>query len=175
MSLECDEVYDIVLYQVAALKGICEAYGARLHHVKPHGALYNQAAKRADLSSAIAKAVKSIDPNLVFYGGSGSNLIIEAEKSGLRTASEVFADRTYQQDGSLTPRSQPNALITNESEAAAQAIRMTETGTVTSLNGETIKIRAETICIHGDGEHALKFAVALRTALNKAGIDVQAI
>src|SRR5688572_24711438 len=104
MALSPQEVFDTVLYQTSAVKGICEALGVKLNHVKPHGALYNQAAKDKSLAEAIAEAVKSIDKNLIFYGLSGSFLISEAEKIGLKTASEVFADRSYQTDGSLTPR-----------------------------------------------------------------------
>lgn len=175
MSLSSGEVYDIVLYQVAALKGVCEALGGRLHHVKPHGALYNQAAKSADLSGAIAKAVSSIDKNLVFYGGSGSCLISEAQKCGLRAASEVFADRTYQADGSLTPRTMPNALITERSRSVEQALQMVTSGIVEALTGEIVSIKADTICIHGDGEHALEFAAALRAAFRDRGIDIQPV
>src|SRR5215813_2144440 len=109
MSLSPKEIYDLVLYQVSALRGISEACGGDLHHVKPHGALYNQAAKNKEMSRAIAEAVKAVDRALILYGGSQSELITEAENAGLRVASEVFADRTYQSDGSLTPRNQPNA------------------------------------------------------------------
>jgi UPF0271 protein len=172
MSLSGREIYDIVLYQVAAVKGICEAAGAKLHHVKPHGAMYNQAVKNEEVSAAIAAAVKAIGADLVFYGGSGSKLITEAEKIGLRTASEVFADRTYQPDGSLTPRNLPNALIADTQTAIDQAVQMVESGTVTALSGETIQIKAETICLHGDGEHALEFAVAIRNAFAERGIGV---
>ena len=175
MSLSSEDVYDIVLYQLAALKGICEASGGKLHHVKPHGALYNQAAKAPDLSNAIARAVKAIDPNLVFYGGSGSFLISEAEKLGLRTASEVFADRTYQADGSLTPRTLPDALITEQSKSVAQALQMVTSGNVTALSGEVVDLEADTICIHGDGEHALEFAVALRAAFEERSIEVRPV
>jgi UPF0271 protein len=175
MSISSDEVYDIVLYQVAALKGICEAAGGRLHHVKPHGALYNQAAKNAELSAAIASAIYSIDPTLVLYGGSGTLLIEEARKLGLASASEVFADRTYQSDGSLTPRTQSNALIDDTDNAVAQALQMIETGTVTAASGEQVRIAAQTICIHGDGAHALEFAIALRRAFADNGIDVRPI
>ena len=175
MSLSASDVFDIVLYQVAALKGICEASGGSLHHVKPHGALYNQAAKSPELSRAIADAVKAIDTGLIFYGGSGTALISEANECGLRTASEVFADRTYQPDGSLTPRSLPNALIDDPSKAMEQALQMVRLGTVTSLLGQTINIKADTICLHGDGAQALEFAVALRSAFAENNIDVQAL
>jgi UPF0271 protein len=175
MSLSSDDIYDIVLYQVAAIKGICEASGGQLHHVKPHGALYNQAARSNQLSSAIARAVRSIDPNLVFYGGSGSYLISAANKVGLKTASEVFADRTYQPDGSLTPRTLPDALITDRSESVLQALQMVTSGSVTAISGENLAIKADTLCIHGDGEHALEFAIALRAAFQENDIDVRPI
>jgi UPF0271 protein len=175
MSLSPGEIYDLILYQVSAMKGICEASGARLHHVKPHGALYNQAAKSEEMSEAIARAVKSCDAGLVFYGGSGSNLISGAQKAGLKTASEVFADRTYQRDGSLTPRSMPNALIDDAHTAIHQAVQMVMSGKVTTLDGSEIPITAETICLHGDGAHALEFAVALRKAFAENGIEVRSL
>jgi 5-oxoprolinase (ATP-hydrolysing) subunit A len=160
------EVFDIVLYQTSALKGICEAFGTKLHHVKPHGALYNQAAKDVNLAEAIANAVKKIDANLILYGLSGSYLISEAEKIGLRTKSEVFADRTYQSDGSLTPRTMPNALIMNLDEMLKQVLQMIEKQTVTATNGDIVTLKAETICIHGDGENAVEFAKAIRNSCN---------
>lgn len=173
MKMSEQEIYDIVLYQVSALKGICEALGGRLNHVKPHGALYNQAAKNAAISRATAEAVKAIDNNLTFYGLSGSFLISEAEKINLITASEVFADRTYQTNGSLTPRSQPNALINETEKAVKQVLQMIETQTVTAASGETISIKAETVCIHGDGEHALEFARTIREKLIENNIEIR--
>jgi 5-oxoprolinase (ATP-hydrolysing) subunit A len=161
MNVSAQEVFDIVLYQTSALKGICEAFGAKLHHVKPHGALYNQAAKDKILAEAIAAAVKKLDANLILYGLSGSYLISEAEKIGLQTKSEVFADRTYQSDGSLTPRIMPNALIKNVDSVIKQVLQVLETQTVTATNGEIVKLKAETICIHGDGENAVEFAKAI--------------
>lgn len=158
MSLSPQEVYDTILYQISAIKGICESLGGKLHHVKPHGALYNQAANDKNLAEAIAKAVKAIDENLILYGLSGSHLISEAENIGLKTASEVFADRTYQTDGSLTPRSESNALIHDTEIAVSQVLQMVKEQTVTATNGETISLKAETICIHGDGENAVEFA-----------------
>ena len=175
MSLSTDEIYDMVMYQVAAVRGVCEAIGGRLHHVKPHGALYNQAAKNAEMSAAIARAVRDIDASLLFYGGSGTCLISEAENLGLETASEVFADRTYQPDGSLTPRTQPNALIADTPSAVNQALQLVRDGRVTAATGETIPLRAETICVHGDGVHALEFASALRKAFVDNDINVSAI
>ncbi len=175
MSLSAQEVFDVVLYQVSALKGICEAFGATLHHVKPHGALYNQAAKDAELAEAIAKAVKTIDKNLILYGLSNSFLISEAEKINLKTASEVFADRTYQADGTLTPRSQPNALIDDTGKAVSQVLQIIREQSVTAATGEKVSLRAETVCIHGDGENALEFAAAIRRKLTEKGISIQTV
>jgi UPF0271 protein len=172
MDLRLEEVYELVMEQVIALKKITEEEGGNLHHVKPHGALYNQAAKDAELAYTIAAAVYEIDPALIFYGLSGSMLISQAENVGLRTASEVFADRTYQNDGSLTPRSQPVALITETKKSLAQVEQMITDQQVTTLTGEIIPIRAETICIHGDGEHALEFARAANEFLKERGIKI---
>lgn len=173
MSLSAQEIFDVVIYQVSALKGICETFGARLHHAKPHGALYNQAAKNSQIARAIAEAVKAIDKNLVFYGLSGSCLISEAENLGLKTASEVFADRTYQADGSLTPRSEPNALIKDSEQAVSQVLQMIKEQTVIATSGEIVALKAETICIHGDGENALEFARTIREELINNGIQIR--
>ena len=175
MKMSPAEIFDIVLYQVAALKGICEAFGGVLHHVKPHGALYNQAAKDVVIAEAIAKAVAAIDANLIFYGLSNSFLISEAERINLKTASEVFADRTYQTDGTLTPRVQSNALIETIEKSVEQVLQMIKSQTVTATNGEQISITAETVCIHGDGEHALEFAKTINRALIDNDIKMQSI
>lgn len=175
MALSAPEIFDVVLYQVSALKGICEAFGAKLNHVKPHGALYNSAAKSAEKAAAIVRAVSAIDSNLIFYGLSGSFLIAEAEKAGLKTASEVFADRTYQPDGSLTPRNQPNALIETVKESCDQVLQMIREQTVTANNGEKAAIKAETVCIHGDGAHALAFARAVRSKLIENKIEIKSL
>ncbi|MEK7723622.1 MAG: 5-oxoprolinase subunit PxpA [Acidobacteriota bacterium] len=175
MSLSSQEIFDIVLYQVSALKGICEAFGAKLRHVKPHGALYNLAARDKKVATAVAEAVCRIDNKLIFYGLSGSFLISEADKIGLKTASEVFADRTYQKDGSLTPRSQPNALIDSREDSIKQVLQMVLDGTVTAVTGEIIPITAETICIHGDGTHAVEFANVINQSLREKSIKIKAI
>lgn len=172
MSVPASEVFDIVLYQISAMKGICESLGGRMHHVKPHGALYNQAAADPGLAAAVASAVKACDERLVLYGLSGSCLISEAGKIGLATASEVFSDRTYQNDGSLTPRNEPNALIEDADDAVAQVISMIETGAVTSTGHRSVPMVAETVCVHGDGPHALEFASALKEALTARGIEM---
>ncbi len=175
MKMNATEVFDIVLYQVAALKGICEALGAKLHHVKPHGALYNQAATDKITAEAIAKAVHAIDGDLIFYGLANSFLISEAEKLNLKTASEVFADRTYQADGTLTPRSKPNALIESVEKSAEQVLEMITAQTVNAASGEKISIKADTICIHGDGAHALSFARETNRRLKENNILIQAV
>ncbi|CAN5521846.1 5-oxoprolinase subunit PpxA [soil metagenome] len=175
IKMSAEEVFDIVLYQVSAVKGICQAFGGKLHHVKPHGALYNQAAKDASFAAAIAKAVKSIDDNLIFYGLSNSLLISEAEKIGLQTASEVFADRTYQADGSLTPRNETTALIKDSEKAVSQVLQMITEQSVIATNGEKIPLKAETVCIHGDGEHALEFAKIINAKLKKCDIQIKSV
>ncbi|MDQ3179641.1 MAG: LamB/YcsF family protein [Acidobacteriota bacterium] len=175
IKMSASEVFDIVLYQIAAVKGMCEASGAKLHHVKPHGSLYNQAAKDANLAEAIARAVKAIDAKLILYGLAGSFLISEAEKLGLKTASEVFADRTYQADGSLTPRSQPNALIETTEKAVAQVLQMISAQSVTATGGEKVPILAETVCIHGDGAHALDFAKTINAQLKANGVKIESV
>lgn len=172
MSLSNDEAADIVLYQISALKGICESLGTRLNHVKPHGALYNRAAKDAGLAKAIASTVKALDPNLVLYGLSGSFLVSEAEIIGLKTASEVFADRRYSNDGTLVSRTQPDALFDDVNAACEQVLQMVHSQAVTAANGNPIGIKADTICIHGDGAHALDFAKAIRAALTENGIEI---
>lgn len=175
MKISSDEIFDIVLYQISAVKGICESFGATLHHVKPHGALYNQAAREKELAAAIAKAVKSLDENLIFYGLSNSFLISEAENIGLKTASEVFADRSYQATGNLTPRSEANALINDPEHCAAQVLQMINDKSVTATNGEKVSIKADTICIHGDGENALEFAKTINEKLKENAIEISAV
>src|SRR5688572_22947015 len=172
MYLDKHVLYDIIVLQIQVLDTIAESVGISLHHVKPHGALYNMGAKDPAIAAIIARAVKDIDPNLVFYGLSGSHLIDEAKNLGLRTASEIFADRTYQDDGSLTPRSQAGALIETEEHALQQVLQMIKTGTVQAISGKTIAIVAETICIHGDGKHAAVFAKKINEALKREGIKI---
>lgn len=174
MKMSPEDVYTMVLYQTGALQAIARSEGAAVHHVKPHGALYNMAAKDRALADAIARAVQQADPELVLYGLSGSALIEAARSIGLRSASEVFADRTYQSDGSLTPRSRADALVESARGATEQALQMIHYQTVASTDGKTIEIQAETICLHGDGVHALEFAQAIHAAFKENGIAVKA-
>ncbi|CAM6244491.1 5-oxoprolinase subunit PxpA [Citrobacter sedlakii] len=174
MTLPPETVYAQTLYQVGALAAIAKAEGGVLRHVKPHGMLYNQAAKDPQLADAIAKAVHACDPALVLVGLAGSELIRAGERYGLVTRQEVFADRGYQPDGSLVPRSQPGALIDDEEQSLAQTLGMVESGRVQSVTGVWASVVAQTVCIHGDGEHALAFARRLREAFTTRGIHITA-
>lgn len=174
MAVTPAEVYSMVVYQIGALAAFVRAAGGRLQHVKPHGALYNMAAADENLAAAAAEAVYKVDPELIFFGLAGSWMIKKAEGLGLRTAQEVFADRTYQNDGTLTPRRQPGAMITDEDAAIAQVLGMVRDGAVTTLGGERIPMRADTICVHGDGERALLFTRRIREALTAEGVTISA-
>lgn len=175
MVLSPEEVYSIVVYQIGALNAFVEIEGGRLRHVKPHGALYNMAAADEQLARAIASAVKDVSSSLVLYGLAGSKLIEAGEKAGLPTASEVFADRTYTEKGMLTPRSLPDALITCEETALSQVTRMVKENKVRSTDGVDVAIQADTVCIHGDGAHALAFARLIKETFEKEAIEVRPI
>lgn len=169
------EVYDLIIYQLGALQAFVKAEGGTLQHVKPHGALFNMSAQNADLATAIAKAVSKVDEELILFGLSGSESIKAGKAVGLRTASEVFSDRTYQQDGSLTARHLPNSLIKEPKSAVQQVIKMIKEKCVTSLQGTDIPIEAHTVCIHGDGENALSFAQYLVAIFEKEGIQIMKV
>jgi UPF0271 protein len=173
IDLPLDKVYAIVIEQIIKIDLIAKEKGAALHHVKPHGALYNMAAREAKLARTIAQAVKDYREDLILYGLSGSHLINEAKELGLPTMSEVFADRTYQDDGRLTPRTQANALIEDEEQSIRQVLQMINEGTVTTVSGKTIPIVAETICLHGDGKHAIQLAKAIHKAIFRETSDVR--
>lgn len=175
MQISPQEAYDLVVYQIGAIYAFAKSEGGKIQHVKPHGALYNMAAKSAPLSEAIAKAIYKVDPELILFGLAGGELVKAGKKIGLRTANEVFADRTYQQDGSLTPRTDSQALITNHEAAVNQVIQMVKEGKVTSLQGINVPIQADTICIHGDGANALDFARYISDSLKDAGIEIAKI
>ncbi|MCZ2458270.1 MAG: 5-oxoprolinase subunit PxpA [Chitinophagales bacterium] len=175
MTLPASEIYDLVLVQIKLLDKIAHSLGSKIRHVKPHGALYNMSAKDPLIAEAIVKAIKDFDPQLVLFGLSGSHSVKLAKALGLKTANEVFADRTYREDGSLTPRSQPEALIEDLQTATAQALQMIKEGRVKTVTGKIIPITAETICIHGDGKHAVEFAKKIHELLIVAGIKIQAV
>lgn len=172
MTLPPETVYAQTLYQIGALAAIARAEGGVMRHVKPHGMLYNQAAKDPLLADAIARAVHACDPSLILVGLAGSELIRAGEHYGLTTRQEVFADRGYQADGSLVPRTQPGALVEDEEHALAQTLGMVESGRVKSITGEWANVVAQTVCIHGDGEHALAFARRLRAAFEERSIRI---
>jgi UPF0271 protein len=175
MAISPDEAYEAVLYQVGALAGFVQARGARLRFVKAHGALYNMAARDAGLADAIAAAVADFDAALGFVGLAGSELLAAAQRRGLRAVSEVFADRSYQDDGSLTPRSRPGAMIEDVEVSVAQVLGMVLEGRVRSVSGREVPVRADTLCIHGDQPGALAFVRRIRQALAQAGVEVRAI
>ena len=164
------ELYHFVSKQLHLFGTIAAECEVAFHHVKPHGALYNMAARDAQLAKAFALAVKDFKSHLIVYGLSNSHLVAEAEKIGLKAKHEVFADRTYQNDGSLTPRSQAGALIEDESKAIRQVLQMIEKKTVDTLAGKEIPIQANTICIHGDGKHAVAFAEKIYQSLQQRNL-----
>ncbi len=170
-----DQVYELTLYQIGAAAAIAQAVGVQLNHVKPHGALYNMAARDRVLADAIARAVRDFDAGLVLFGLSGSQLIVAAEEVGLKCASEAFADRRYQSDGKLAPRSQADALIHDVEEAARQVLDMVEHGFVRARDGSQVSVRAETVCIHGDAPTAPHFAQHLSRMLAEAGVTLRPV
>ncbi len=175
MHITPSEVYDCVVVQIGALSAVAHTQGAKLHHVKPHGALYNMAAKDPALADAICRAIKDVDSALVLYGLANSELIKTGQALGLAVANEVFADRSYQPDGSLTPRSKPGAMIEDVDASIRQVLRMVQHQCVATLEGPVIDVRADTLCLHGDQPNAAFFAKKIRTALEQAGIVIAAI
>lgn len=172
MQLPPETVYAQMIYQIGALKSLAESEGVRLVHVKPHGMLYNQAAADAVLADTIARAIKAVDSQLIVVGLAGSESIRAAAHYGLRTREEVFADRGYLSSGVLVPRSQPGALIEDEQQAIDQTLSMVQQGKVKSISGEWVAVKAQTVCLHGDGAHALQFARRLRDAFAAQQISV---
>jgi UPF0271 protein len=174
MQVSPKEAYQMVLYQVGALHAFVKAAGGRLNHVKAHGALYNMAGRDPALAKAIVDAVHDFDPGLILFALANSEMVIAAKKTGLAYASEVFADRTYQDDGSLTPRSHPDALITDEQQSLHQVLMMVNKQQVISSSKKVISLKADTLCLHGDGVHAVEFAKTIHEALTKEGVTIKA-
>jgi UPF0271 protein len=174
MNLPKDEIVAGVLYQIGALAAIVKAEGGTLAHVKAHGALYNMAVKDPALADALCEAVRRFDPSLRFFGLAGSGMIAAAERAGLKPVEEVFADRGYQPDGSLVPRSRPGALIEDEEQSLAQTLSLVRDHQVTAIDGTVVSVNAQTVCLHGDGAHALDFARRIRERLASEGIAVVA-
>ena len=172
MRVTPQEVEDMVLYQVGALRAIASAEGVTLRHVKAHGALYNMAARDRGLAEAIARAVRAVDPALILFGLAGSEMLRAASAAGLPTAAEGFADRTYEPDGSLTPRAQAHALLQDQGSVVRRAVRMASQDSVVTTDGSEVVMRVDTICIHGDTPGAPELARAVRAGLERAGIAI---
>lgn len=172
MNVSPAEAKAYTLYQLGALDGFCRAAGVKLQHVKPHGAFYNMAAKDYKLSVAICEAIKSFDKDLIVLALSGGELAKAAKDMGLRTALEVFADRGYEEDGTLVDRRKEGAMITDEQEAIDRVIRMVKEKKVTAVTGRDIPIQADSVCVHGDGVKALAFVEKIRAALQNEDIQI---
>ena len=172
MDITPHEAKVMLQYQIGALDAFCKAHNIKMSHVKPHGALYNMAGKDIELSLAICEGIKSVNPNLILLGLSGSKMIEAAKMTGIKYASEVFADRAYNDDGSLVDRKKNGAVITDEDEAIKRVIQMVKEGRVKSINGNDIKIEAQSICIHGDNIKALEFAKKIRHSLEYENIEI---
>ena len=175
MNIDPGEIADLVLYQIGALGAIARAEGTAIRHVKPHGALYNMSVRRVDIAEAIARAVASFDADLVLVGLPGSELLSAGSRLGLRVAAEAFADRSYEGDGSLTPRHLAGAVLSEPGRAAERAVRMVRDGQVVARDGSTFPVRVDTICVHGDTPGAPQLAAAVRAGLEDAGITVTAL
>lgn len=174
-----EELPDIIGEQLRRLAGVCREFGVPMRHVKPHGALYNRAAKDAVVSTIICRAILDFDPALLLYGLSGSEMGRQADIPGLRFISEVFADRTYRPDGSLTPRAEPHALIDDPAQTLQQVLKMVTAGRVDVYTKDgtaagSTELTAETICLHGDGDHAAEFAQMIHERLSSAGVLIRA-
>lgn len=172
MACSPAEAKAYVQYQLGALLAFTAAQGVKLRHVKPHGALYNMAGKDMELAAAIAEAVAEVDGTVILLGLAGSKMLEAGRKAGLRVASEVFADRAYQADGSLVPRKQPGAVIHDPDEAIRRTVRMVTEGKVTAITGEEVEIAADSICVHGDNPAAVAFVRDIRAALEAQGVRI---
>ena len=175
MNVSEKELRSMVIYQIGALKAFCDSEGIRLSHVKPHGAMYNMAARDEKMARTIAEAIACVDSSLILLGLSGSCLIDAASAAGIESAGEVFADRAYDDDGSLVARSRDGSMITDENEAIERVVEMVTNGRVKSINGNYVKVNADSICIHGDGESAVSFAKIINKRLTEENIRIISI
>jgi 5-oxoprolinase (ATP-hydrolysing) subunit A len=164
------DVEHLVLYQIGAMQAIARAHGAKVAHVKPHGALNNMAHDDTELANALARAVHAADSDLIFVASVGSQMAAAAKSVGLRVANEVYADRRYGAAGQLLPRERAGALISNPAEAVAHVLRMIQHQAIFSIEDESVPAKIHTVCVHGDGPHALSIAAAVRAALNQANM-----
>ena len=173
MTCTPDELYAYTLYQVGAMMGVCASEGVELQHVKPHGAMYNQAAKDPKLATAIARAIKSLGSGIILMGLANSAFEAAAAEQGIPFAAEAFADRGYMADGSLVPRDKHGAFIHDPNEAAARMLKLIKDGTIETPDGQTLKLKAHTICMHGDNPDAVKMAEVVKATLEKNGVTVK--
>ncbi len=175
MKISPAEARAYMLYQLGALGAFCKAKGVKMAHVKPHGALYNMAAKDAALAEAVVGAIRDYDDSLILLALANSGMTKAAERMGLAYANEVFADRAYEPDGTLVARTKPGAMIEDEDQAIARVIRMVKEGKVTAIDGSEVTIQADSVCVHGDGAKALLFVKRIREALLQENIDVKGL
>lgn len=175
MSINPREIADLVLYQIGALSAIAQAEGVALRHVKPHGALYNMSVRRADIAEAIARAVASFSADIVLVGLPGSELLLAGSRLGLRVAAEAFADRSYEADGTLTPRDCAGAVLSDPEQVASRAVNMVRDGKVVTRDGSAHSLKVDTICVHGDTPGAAELAAAVRAGLERAGVELRAL
>jgi 5-oxoprolinase (ATP-hydrolysing) subunit A len=175
MKLPAAELSAVVQYQVGALSAIAQANGTRITHVKPHGAMNNMACEDAAMARTIADAVKAVDASLVLLAPALSELSAAGRAAGLRVADEIFADRTYTEAGTLTPRSQPGAVLHDTAEAVAHVLRMVESGGLVTTSGKLLPCAFHSICVHGDNAEAVATARAVRDALTGAGHRVSTL
>jgi UPF0271 protein len=175
LAMAAPDLEAAIVYQVGAVAAFARAAGAELRHVKAHGALYNRAAVDAATAEVVARAVARCSPDLVLVGLAGSKLVAAGARAGLRTAAEAFPDRSYEPDGTLTPRGRPGAVLEDSAAVAERAVLMARDGEVVAIDGSTIAVRPDTICLHGDTPGAVEHARAVRVALETAGIDVRAV
>lgn len=175
MSLSPDEVYELVEQQLIIITVVADSFDTKLRHVKPHGALYNMSAVDKKLANAIARAVLDFDRSLILFGPCGSHLLSEGSAIGLKTAAEAFADRLYNDDGSLVSRASPGALIDDANKAVAQTLKIVADRKVDTVSGRVIPLHADTICVHGDSPNAVTIAVSINEALQKQGIHIRPV
>lgn len=172
MTVAPQEVKAMIQYQIGALMAFCKANGIVLQHVKPHGAMYNMAGKDKALSMAICEGICEVDPGLILLGQAGNEMQKAAKETGLKYAKEIFADRAYEEDGSLVARSKPGSMITDEEEAIQRVISMVKYQKVTAITGKEIEVEANSVCVHGDGPKAVAFVQKIREALLAEGIEI---
>ena len=172
MDIDPDELADDVVYQIGALQAMAATTGSSVRYVKPHGGLYNAIVKHTAQARAVVNAVKSVDPNLPILGLPGSEVLRLAEEAGLRGVPEAFADRAYNPDGTLVSRSEPGAVLHRPTEVAERVLRMATEQSVRAVDGSVLKIRAESICVHGDSPGAVAMATAVKSALDDAGVSI---